>query len=964
MSTIPVSRKPDPAVASEGPVAVVAIHGVGQHPCGASADAVSTLLLSLGRDDRARKNCDKAEEDGLITPYSGFVTASIDVPLQRVQSPPADESKANDPHQPSPLSRIVGVFDERRGYLAALRHEQDSLPHGYKPKELRPNEPDRGEFAYQFMLTQVTGYKGDVDRDFQTVRLEGKREGNAAATNVHIYDAHYSDLTKPQSNIAAFFFAFFQLLFHLASLSLLAVYWVEAENVRAEAEKVKKNAEGEKFKKDEVGSDKEGRGKTGKKKGHIRRWRLESSVHAISVRLLIMWVPILNLVLLAVGCSAFLDKARGWAGQLPLGISFAAILGLIAIFIVLRKRGSPSRPFLWAAIPFFGAALGVLVLSVSAFLYSRSLFGQPSFPETLLLLDWLVAAGLLLGWIAKAFDPLRPGAFLLSIFLYLVNIAGFLLYLLPHAARLLGGDEKPLATASLWAVQWIFGELLLAWVLCLAFAFISWPLSWYCERGIENDAKRLARANAAIRTGRFAFAVPAILFVIVTCALWAGVVVYGSDQFKAFEGVTYDAAMAGPSNSKYLSYFIPSIPAVQSWTSEVSPAEKPADGKYPAPTATAVEWSEYLRGLLLVSVTPGLPITMALFAISLLLLTWAVLPSIIFEKKPEWVQNARSLHIRSLGEWLSRGLDNIAILTRVLWIAIVPVPLVFLAVDWYALHFDKAQLHALQLANHFTMPLIKQLGLVLAVSGAAIFGFILKYLTSILDAILDVDNYLRIFPEDQTPRACIAERIVSLLRYIAAYRDDHHRPYSKLIIVAHSLGSMVTTDLLRYLERSTNDCATDPGLARYGFRKKDIPKDETKLPIYVFSMGSPLRVLNRFFPHLYWWVSDVPDNSQEPLGAAEAPPIGIHSLLPRSDEMNVTHWSNAYRSGDYIGRWLWSGQWLVRNAADCTADAPDFATEKAPLECDERCIGLGAHTHYWDRSAPDIAAHLDELIQG
>ena len=49
---------------------------------------------------------------------------------------------------------------------------------------------------------------------------------------MHIYDAHYSDLTKPQSNIVGFFFAFFQLLFHLASLSLQAVYWVEAENVK------------------------------------------------------------------------------------------------------------------------------------------------------------------------------------------------------------------------------------------------------------------------------------------------------------------------------------------------------------------------------------------------------------------------------------------------------------------------------------------------------------------------------------------------------------------------------------------------------------------------------------------------------------------------------------------------------------------------------------------------------------
>jgi hypothetical protein len=26
------------------------------------------------------------------------------------------------------------------------------------------------------------------------------------------------------------------------------------------------------------------------------------------------------------------------------------------------------------------------------------------------------------------------------------------------------------------------------------------------------------------------------------------------------------------------------------------------------------------------------------------------------------------------------------------------------------------------------------------------------------------------------------------------------------------------------------------------------------------------------------------------------------------------------------------------------------------------CIGLGAHTHYWDRSAPEIGKELDRLI--
>jgi hypothetical protein len=935
-------------------VAVIAIHGVGQHLSGASAEAVSTLLLSIGRDssgigggtsDNEPRNESQEKPAKPAPPYSGFVTTSIDVPLRPVQSPAEDAKVANDRKQSSLLSSVWGMFNERRGYLAATRYNSEYVPLGYTQRELRPGEPDRGEYGYQFMLTQVAGYQGEVDRSFQTVRLEGKRAANSPAATVHLYDAHYSDLTKPQSSILSFFFAFYQLLFHLASLSLQAVYWAEAENVQAD-------------------------------KKRIWRWRIGSSVHAASVRLLIMWIPFLNLILLEIASSAFADKVQSWSLLPVLSIGFAAVLSLGVTFWLLRQKGSPSRPFLWAAVPFLGTGLGVVVLGGVACLYKQVCHLEIPFFETLLLVTWLLAAGLILAWIAWKYDPLRPGAFKLSIALYVVNLFWFLFYLLPNAA---GHDQ--VATASLWAVQWMFGELLLSWIFCLLSALLHWPLSVFCIHGIKKDSARKARAKAAFRTGRFAFAVPAILFVIVTCALWSGVVVYGSGKLKAYDRVSPTVMHLGlftwpadrttdqPAYQKVFSFIVPTANSVTQWVSKIGPPETPPDCECPAhatPPNTAY-WSRYLTGLLLASVTPGLLVTMAIFALSLLLLAWAVLPSVIFEVKPEWTENANSTRIRSLGEWVSRGLDNTAILTRLLWFAIVPVPLVFFALDGLVLsgiqleHWE----HIVNYAGHLTLPLIKWEGLILAVSGAAVFGYILKSLTTVLDTILDVDNYLRTSPIDQTPRALIAERCTSLLRYIAAYRDDQNRPYSKVIIVAHSLGSMVTTDLLRYLERSAGD-SPDLGLARYGFRKCAIPTGQSKLPICVFSMGSPLRqLLNRFFPHLYWWVADVPDNSLAAVGAPVAPPIPrmeIPPALPRPDEMNATAWSNAYRSGDYVGRSLWVGQWLIRNATGNTAQPPDVAEVSTPPACTEMCIGLGAHTHYWDRSAPDIAARLDQLI--
>jgi hypothetical protein len=915
------------------PVAIIAIHGVGHHLSGVSADAVATLLQSL---ERSRTGKENNEIRTLSPPYSGFITTAIDVPLRPVQSPPEDATMANYQNKQSLISRIWGIFNERRGYLAATREEADFVRFGEEVRTLRPGEPDRGEYAYQFMLTQIAGYVGEPDRNFQTVRLEGKRNTGSSDAHVHIYDAHYSDLSKPESSILSFFLAFYQLLIHLASLSLQAVYWAEAENVGV--------------------------------KGPRSRWRIEASIHAASVRLLTMWVPFLNLTLLTIATTAFADKTHGWPPLPVVALGLAAILSAGATFWRIREAPSPRRPFLWAALPFVGTVVGTLALSGIGYSYNRIFDLQLSFWETLLVFGWLLAAGLVIAWIGKKFDPLRPGAFWVAVILYAANVSLFLFYLLPDAhAR--GAGESELATAALWAVQWIFGELLLSWIFCLLCALISWPLSALCVLGTRKDLPRKARAIAAFRTGRFAFAVPAILFVIVTCILWSGVVVYGSDKLKTFDDVSPTIANSGTSSQRFPSLVIPAIGPVEKWIDRTSGAAKEtkclpvgATGK----TSCSAFWSSYLAGLLLVSVTPGLPITMSIFVVSLLLLTWAVLPSVIFEIKPTWIKNADSRHIRWLGEWFSRGIDNTGILTRLLWFAIVPVPLFFIVFDWLALHdnLPKNLLDAMDGASGFTLPLIRVGGLILAVSGLAVFGFILKYLTTVLDTILDVDNYLRTSPKEKAPRALIAERCTSLLRYVANFRDDQKRPYSKLIIVAHSLGSMVTTDLLRYLERSAAK-SPDPGLVPYGFGAGHAI-EQRKLPIYVFSMGSPLRqLLNRFFPHLYWWVSDIPDNSLQALSDPVGPPMPqIASPLPRSDEMNVALWVNAYRSGDYVGRYLWVGQWFNRNESGDSGRPPDIAHKGPPQACTEMCIGLGAHTHYWDRTAPEVAAWLDKLITG
>jgi hypothetical protein len=73
---------------------------------------------------------------------------------------------------------------------------------------------------------------------------------------------------------------------------------------------------------------------------------------------------------------------------------------------------------------------------------------------------------------------------------------------------------------------------------------------------------------------------------------------------------------------------------------------------------------------------------------------------------------------------------------------------------------------------------------------------------------------------------------------------------------------------------------------------------------------------------------------------------------------------NTYRSGDYVGRSLWLDEWYNRNGGGphqgLTSEPIYAANDVLRVEA---CIGAGAHTHYWDDTAPDVARALDQLIR-
>jgi hypothetical protein len=939
---VPESRERSPRVNPHSTVAVIAIHGVGRHLPGASAEALATLLASMGRKDG------EADHISYAPPYEGFDTLSIEVPLAPVTaehpvSPTAPESKSgqplsltNDHFNRTFWEKAWGVFDERRGFLAESRDDVAQTPSG-SSKANADREPkikhDSDNFDYLYMLEQLADYEGEPDRSFATFRLDSRRaesryEQVTPIPDVHIYDAHYSDLSKPESSFVGFFFAFYQLLFHLAGIGLNGVYLAEAENTAP-------------------GS-------------RPWPWRIFSWLHASAVRTLTMFIPILNLVVLAIGLSAFVDKLSP-ANAAVVGYSLAGFLGLTATLLIRKYHRSPSRPIVWAAIPFAGALTVTIALRLLAWAF-HAWISPMSCEKWLVVLNWLILAGMAIYFIAKKFADVRTGANKVAIPLYLLNVAFFLFMFLPRAS---GAVKNEAATAALLAIQFVFAELLLCWGVSLVLALISWFVSTACiEAAVDKEKK--CRARAAHRTGRFSFAISASFFLITTLVLWSGIAQYTSKRLHVFDNVPARVLEDGSFARGSLAWVIPKIDDLEA---NVECIRLPRGATCPIsaaePTNLVHPWDDYLDGLLVITVTPGLPFTLALIVISFLLLVWAAMPSVLFEIWPKRTPPSEHHTTQRAGEWLTHGLDNVVILIRILWFAIVPIPVVFgvlnlLAWHGYSLPIFTAPLYALR---RLTLPIIEGAGAIVAVSAAVIVTVILKYGVVILDAILDVDNYLRTVPVEQTPRARIAERVTSLLRYVAAYRDPEGRPYERLIIVAHSLGTLVAADLLRFLSISTVK-HPDPVLRPDGLHTDAAAP---AIPIYLLTMGSPLRpLLNRFFPHLYEWVTPIPDNSR-PTNAADAaqrklPPEILKTTLPQPDELCVRGWCNAYRSGDYVGRYLWSAGWLKRNEHLQGAGPVTCFNDPSPASRAEMCIGIGAHTHYWDRSAPDVADVLQKLI--
>jgi hypothetical protein len=315
-----------------------------------------------------------------------------------------------------------------------------------------------------------------------------------------------------------------------------------------------------------------------------------------------------------------------------------------------------------------------------------------------------------------------------------------------------------------------------------------------------------------------------------------------------------------------------------------------------------------------------------------------LLPSLIEEISPTSNVDAKGVRIgaaewaRRLGNWLTRGVRAFgtafkallpagAIAGSILYLAFVLQQLAFATggggdlTAWLFELVDLLQGETLVAAGKW----LAGGALTIAALGSR-FTRTFGRLRVALDAVLDVDNYFADPPNRKPPRARIYSRYASLLAHV------RRNGYARIVIAAHSQGSVISAELLRYLHA-------------HG-RLRGLVGE---LPVALVTVGSPLRNLYaERFPLLYRW-----------MGSREG---GFAAATPAAAEVGATEWVNAYRSGDYVGRFIWT--------PDQDPELFDIGKARRAGDRSEFCLGAGAHTHYFSEDAVALAAEIERLVAG
>jgi hypothetical protein len=645
------------------------------------------------------------------------------------------------------------------------------------------------------------------------------------------------------------------------------------------------------------------------------RWRWLRRSQSWASAVLTVPLPVFNLLmlsLLAVVLGLAVLSARSAEVQLGItaGLFTASLIAVTGVLLWRRmKRPPPVSRAAWLT-----GFIGWFCTGVGTVIAIRLSHHMPP-PCVLQILEslflFLISMGIMVV-LLYFYDQRRPGVLrwglgLSAVVLIAASLTFCSLYSQLHRLDL------PVTVSQFWVREFemVYHAATLSWILFFLLSILNCIFGFLAVAGSTGPKRDLAVRSRW--TGWLMLSLPSFIFLTVTVMAW-GILALAVEKML------------------------------------------PIDPYYPlVPWISATCIREMAGAFLHEPVAIMLPVALFFAGLAALPAIWGMAPIVWSEVVPPPAFKAiRLIKSLPLGNWLSLAYRSALVLSGLLIYLLMVLLLpggIFLA---YCGRYNSG----IEYLGIFSGVLFGWLFLARGSLKKLALGF-----RPALDLLLDVDNWLREHPLKANPRARICGRYVSLLRYIANWKNpDNPQGYEKIVVIAHSQGTVITADLLRFLHSSK-----DAGSAQ---RWRDLDSQlqplGKKLPITLFTMGSPLRQLYGLrFPYLYGWARH---QNKAPMAAYQVNDLVAFIPLPAPDpaDLGIVRWVNAFRSGDYVGRHLWrtdecSYLWSF-DARMPAVNPPEasFSTDNKARK--EFCIGAGAHTHYWDDTAPMIARELDTLI--
>jgi hypothetical protein len=643
---------------------------------------------------------------------------------------------------------------------------------------------------------------------------------------------------------------------------------------------------------------------------HNKQWDWLRRSQLIAECMLTLAIPVVNLCLLALAAIVLpfqLTQHHSATGLAASSITVAIVCS--GIIYCKRQSISPNSWPWMLLIPVFCAVVALMCGKCAektepphtyAF-YSVLAFGL-----------WLILAGLVL-WAMKSYNARRTGALLTGIIVTVLTSVIYAIELWLYASS---SQAKPifgpriLAAASETA-GWLCIFLVVCWVVFIFFAMLTSIFGFLIRTpSPANGGNQPGRDKSAIRraiwTANLTLIFPGALTLVFNLGIWQAL----SIALRRLKD--HPVAL----NDNWLFRFL--------YSSATDSTQRVMDGII---NAFASGW---------------FTIFFLSFCVAALIAVWALLPAVI-SGNPAIVDHGKNAKVigdssaveeeaasKWLGENLSKGYRTMRVSGEILRVLLFLGFFVAVFLVWQRLNgkSDFTKVLGKWGSIKQVLPALGLILLVMFTASQGFFRFLALGFRSTVDIALDVANWLRSNPLNANPKARITARCVSQLKYLAKWHDPRDGgKYDAFVIIAHSQGTVIISEILRFLQAEHHSVISEIG----------------DRPVYLFTMGSPLRQLYSLrFPHQYAWARH---NAAKWAGTD-----------PNPQRLGIAEWVNAYRSGDYVGRYLWH--------PDKGDDSWSFNVyaENGNYARREFCIGAGAHTHYWDETAPQIARELDRLI--